>query len=77
MRSVYLSQIGARKQSRTKRGGGVSGPPGKITKIYGFLAVLMRIPLKSQSYIASIQCWAIISARKKMAFAGRLMMAPL
>ena len=43
--------------SRGDRG---SGPPWKITKIVGSLSILVRIPLKSQSYQSSIQCWAII-----------------
>ena len=50
---------------------GGSGPPSppplpwKITKIYGSLAILVRIPLKSQSYQSSIQCWAIIGPPAK------------
>ena len=34
--------------------------PWKITNIWGSLAILVWIPLKSQSYQSSIQCWAII-----------------
>ena len=48
-----------------------SGPPWKFTKIKGFLAILVRSPWKSQSYQASIQCWAIIGTpakRRLMAF---------
>ena len=43
-------------------GGGGTGdpdPPWKITKIKDSLAILVQIPLKSQSYQCSIQCWAI------------------
>ena len=53
----------------SRRGGGDRGsrspPPWKITTIYGSLAILVRIPLKLQSYQSSIQCWAIIGAQAK------------
>ena len=35
-------------------------PPWKITKIKGSLAILVQVPLKSQSHQSSIQCWATI-----------------
>ena len=37
-----------------------SPPPLKFTKVYGFLAILVQIPKKSQRYRDSIQYWAII-----------------
>ena len=58
-----------------------SDPLWKITKIQFFLAILVLIPLKSQSYQASIQCWAVISAiktgRRWSAFSGILIISPL
>ena len=47
------------------RGGGETPLPWKITKIKGFLAILVWIPWKSQSYQSSIQCWAITSTQTK------------
>ena len=41
-------------------GGQGSGPPGKLQKNIGILSSTGPDPLKSQSYQASIQCWAII-----------------
>ena len=44
-------------------GAGVRTPPPLTLENYkniGSLAILVWIPLKSQSYQASIQCWAII-----------------
>ena len=50
-------------------GGGAGGPeppPGKLQKymvslkLFLHVAILVRTPLKSQSYQSSIQCWAII-----------------
>ena len=46
MRSVYLSQIGARKQSRTKRGGGGVRTPRKNHKNIWFLSSPGADPLK-------------------------------
>ena len=50
-------------------GGGATGrldpTPWKITKIWGSLVILVRIPLKSQSYQARIQCLAIIGPLAK------------
>ena len=46
-------------------GGPDPPPPWKITTIYGSLAILVRIPLKLQSYQSSIQRWAIIGAKAK------------
>ena len=40
-------------------------PPWKITKIKVSFAILVRIPLKSQSYQSSIQCWATIGPPAK------------
>ena len=45
-----------------KRG---SRPNWKSTKIQGFLALLVRIPLKSHSYQSRIQCWDTISPLAK------------
>ena len=39
-------------------GQGVRTPPKKSPKI-GFLSILVRIPLKSQSYQVNISCWVI------------------
>ena len=40
-------------------------PPEKSTKI-GFLSILVRFPLKSQSYQVSIPCWAVTLYRSLM-----------
>ena len=40
-------------------------PPLEIHKTIGVIAILVWIPLKSQSYQASIQCWAIIGTPAK------------
>ena len=61
-------------QGEAVQGGGGGGPhppphPWKI-KYICFLAVLIRIPLKSQSYQGSIQCWAIIGTPTKRHFNG-------
>ena len=57
------------KHARTQRGGGDrgSGPPSpwKLTIYIGFLAILVRIPWKSQSCQANIQCWATIGTPAK------------
>ena len=62
---------------RIQRGGGRRGfvpAPWKITKIKGFLAILVRFsPVKSQSYRASFQCWAIISTPAKCHLNGVLL----
>ena len=52
--------------------GGTGGPDPtwKITKIKGSLAILVRIPLKSQSYQSSIHCWAIIGPPAKRHLKG-------
>ena len=46
---------------RRSRGGGGGGGGGQGVRTppekSGLLAILARIPLKSQSYHASIQCW--------------------
>ena len=44
---------------RSRGGGGGGGGQGVRTppEKSGLLAILARIPLKSQSYHASIQCW--------------------
>ena len=48
------------------RGGtGIRTPPPENHKNIGFLAILVWIPWKSQSYQASIQCWAITSTQAK------------
>ena len=50
---------------RSRGGQGVRHPL-KITKIKGFLAILVSgSPEKSQSYQASIHCWAIIGTPAK------------
>ena len=48
-------------------GGGAGGtdPPVKLQKYRVPLAKLARIPLKSQSYQSSIQCWAKIGPPAK------------
>ena len=46
-------------------GGPDPPPPGKLQKSRGSLALLVRIPLKSQRYQSSIQCWAIIGPPAK------------
>ena len=54
-----------------------AGGPDNPLKIQAFLAILVRIPSKSQSYQASIQCWAIIGTPAKrhlMAVTGGPMM---
>ena len=44
----------------TEGGGGKeSGPPPKKLPKIGFLSILVRFPLKSQSYQVNISCWAI------------------
>ena len=65
-------------------GGGDRGsgpPPWKITKNLGFLSNTGPDALKSQSYQASIHCWACLSAHNetpfKWRFAGGPMMARL
>ena len=40
-------------------------PPEELQKLLGSLAILVRIPLKSQSYQSSIQCWTIIGTPAK------------
>ena len=52
--------------------GGTGGPDPtwKITKIKGSLTILVRIPLKSQSYQSSIHCWAIIGPPAKRHLKG-------
>ena len=57
-------------------------PPWKIAKMSGFLAILVQIPLKPQSFQASIQCRAIIARHRhasetpfKWRFAGGSLMA--
>ena len=50
--------------------------PEKSPKI-GFLSILVRFPLKSESYQASIRCWAISEMPFKWCFAGCPMMARL
>ena len=42
-------------------------------KILGFLAILVGIHLKSQSYQSSIQCWAIIAPPAKRHLNGALL----
>ena len=42
-----------------------SGTPGKLQKYRVSLAILVQIPLKSQSYQSSIQCWTIIGLPAK------------
>ena len=46
-------------------GGRWSGPPLENHKNIGFLAILVPIPLKSLSYQASFQFWAIIGTPAK------------
>ena len=46
-------------------GQGVRTPPRKSQKNIGFLAILVPIPLKSLSYKASFQFWAIIGTAAK------------
>ena len=46
------------------------GPPWIITKILGSFALLASIPLKSQCYQASIQCWVIIGPQVKCQLNG-------
>ena len=50
---------------RLSRGSGHPTPPLKNHKNIGFLNNTAPDPLKSQSYQASIQCWAIISTPEK------------
>ena len=65
------------------RGGGGKRvrTPLKITKLFGFLSILVLIPCRTTSYQASIQCWATIvpPAKRhfKWRFAGGPMMAVL
>ena len=49
--------------------------PLKITKILGSVAILVRIPLKLQSYKASIQSWAIIGMPAKLHLNGVLLVS--
>ena len=49
----------------TRGGRGPEPPPPKMTKIWGFLAIQVRSPEKSQSYQASIQYRAIIGTPPK------------
>ena len=64
---------------RIQRGGGVRTPPLSSYKNIGFFSntILVRIPLKSQSYQSSIQCWTSIGPPAKrhlngVSLAGRL-----
>ena len=56
---------------RIQKGGRGPDPPGKFQNIFGSLAILVRIPLKSQSNQSSIQCWAIIGPPLKRLFKWR------
>ena len=49
-------------------------PPLKNRKNIGFSSNTGPVPLKTRSYEASIQCWAIIGTPAKRRFAGGLMM---
>ena len=49
---------------------GWGDPPWKITKILGSFALLASIPLKSECYQASIQCWVIIGPQVKCQLNG-------
>ena len=55
---------------RGSRGSAPPPPTLENHKNIGFLAILVRIPLKSQSYQASIQCRAIIGtpAKRRLKF---------
>ena len=58
---------------RIQRGSGPPPPPpGKLQNIgfLSFLAILVRIPLKSLSYQSSNQCWAIIGPPAKFHLNG-------
>ena len=57
---------------RIQRGGGGrgAGPPLVNKKNIGFLAILVPIPLKSKSYQASFQFWAIIGMPAKLHLNG-------
>ena len=55
-------------------GQGVRIPPLENHKYIGFIAILVPIPLKSLSYQASFQFWAIIGTAEKrhlISLAGR------
>ena len=53
----------------SRGGGGGPDPPRKSQK-YSFLAILVPIPLKSQSYQASFQFWAIMGTPAKLHLNG-------
>ena len=63
---VLTCLVLAETHVRIQRGDRGSGPLlWKIKKIKGSLAILVLIPLKSQSYYSSIHCWAIIGPPAK------------
>ena len=60
-----------------QRGTGGPDPHPENSPKIGFLSILVRFPLKAESYQASIQCWAISETPFKWCFAGGPMMAHL
>ena len=69
LHNLYSFMCGSRGGEGGGRGSGA--PPGKLQKymvslkLFLHVAILVRTPLRSQSYQSSIQCWAI-----KWHFAG-------
>ena len=82
-RTKYKSALGSSSDNMRERPyadpeGKTGGPdhPWKITKISGFLTILVRIPLKSQSYQSSMHRPAS-ETPFKWRFAGGPLIAPL
>ena len=78
-RSQGFSRRGTLWQSihaQIQRGQGGQTPSLKNHKNIGLLRNTGPDPLKSQSYQASIQCWAIIGLPARRRFASGLIMAP-
>ena len=63
--------VGSRGNRDRVGGGGGADPPEKSHKYKVSKQFLSRIPEKSQSNQASIQCWAIIGHLNGVSLAGR------